>query len=69
MPERNIEIEIGTDGTVSAKIIGIKGQKCREMAKRLAEILGTEISFTPTAEFYEEDVQTQLDIEEDQRQH
>jgi len=65
MAEREIKIEIKPDGTVSASISGMKGPKCQEFARRIVEMLGREISFTPTAEFYEaEEIESEIQAEE-----
>ena len=53
MPAREIDIQIAPDGTVRATVSGIKGPACQELAKELAQIIGQELSFAPTAEFYE----------------
>lgn len=67
MAAHEIEIEIAADGTINAKISGIKGPGCQVLARELAQLLGNEISFTPSAEFYENDVQADVDIEDQRR--
>ncbi len=64
MPAKEIEIEIAPDGTVTAKISGIKGPGCKVYAKQLTELLGTEVSFTPTSEFYEPEINIDTNVEE-----
>lgn len=64
MPAKEIEIEIAPDGTVTAKISGIKGPGCQVYAKQLTELLGTEVSFTPTSEFYEPEINIDTNVEE-----
>lgn len=67
MAAREIEIQIGPDGTVSATVRGVKGPACMELAKQLTEIIGTEVSNTPTAEFYEPEVGLDVDVEDRSR--
>lgn len=54
MAAQEIEIEILPDGTVKGDIKGFKGARCKEIAKRLAEIFNAEEhEFSPSSEFYE----------------
>ncbi|HOG49558.1 MAG TPA: DUF2997 domain-containing protein [Lentisphaeria bacterium] len=64
MAAREITITISPDGTVSAAVSGYPGPVCEKVARQLAEILGTEVSFTPTAEYYEPEEQIDLDVNE-----
>lgn len=62
MASREIEIVISPDGRVIGNISGIKGPGCRQLANLLAEVIGTEVSFTPSAEYYETEVREDLDV-------
>ena len=50
-----------------ATVSGIKGPACQELAKELAQIIGQELSFAPTAEFYECEEHRDVDIEDQSR--
>ena len=67
MPAREIDIQIAPDGTVRATVNGIKGPACQELTKELAQIIGQELSFAPTAEFYECEEHRDVDIEDQSR--
>lgn len=67
MPAREIDIQIAPDGTVRATVSGIKGPACQELAKELAHIIGQELSFAPSAEFYECEEHRDVDIEDQSR--
>lgn len=67
MSAREIDIHIAPDGTVHAAISGIKGPACQELAKELAQIIGQELSFSATAEFYECEEELDVDIEDQRR--
>jgi len=62
MQTQEIEITIDKDGRVSLRVIGVKGESCVELTKKLERVLGNEIEnreMTPEAyECVEE--QTQL---------
>jgi len=58
---KEIEITIAPDGTVSAVIAGVKGPACKVLAQELARIIGEEVSFSPSSEYFEPE--EQLDIE------
>ncbi len=64
MSAREMEIEIGPDGTVRARISGVKGPGCKQYAQLLSETLGIEVSFEPTSEFFEPEVERDVDIDE-----
>ncbi len=69
MAAREITITIAPDGAVSATVSGYPGPVCEKVARQLAEMLGAEVSFTPTAEYYEPEEQIDLDINDhNQRQ-
>jgi hypothetical protein len=59
MAREEIEIEIGPDGKVSVRTIGIKGPRCVEVAEALARIVGEEQSRQMTSEFYENEIHQQ----------
>ena len=58
---KEIEITIAPDGTVSAVIAGVKGPACKVLAQELAQIIGEEVSFSPSSEYFEPE--EQLDVE------
>jgi hypothetical protein len=59
-----IEIEIGADGQVVVRTIGIKGPKCLDVAEAIAQIIGREESRQLTEEYYEASIQTHSQIEQ-----
>ncbi len=63
MPNEEIEIEISPTGQVTVRTKGIKGPKCLDIAKLVAEIIGREESRTLTSEYYEAHTQVQSGIE------
>ena len=62
---KEIEITIAPDGTVSASIAGIKGPGCKELARELARIVGEEVSFSPSSEYFEPEEQIGIEVGED----
>lgn len=64
--ERELEIEIGVDGKVTARPIGAKGPECNHLADLLAQLIGREESRTMTSEYYEthEDVTNEVDVKQ-----
>lgn len=63
MAKEEIEIEIGPDGKVKARTIGIKGPRCLDVAELLARIVGREESRELTSEYYETEVQQERRID------
>ncbi|HID75264.1 MAG TPA: DUF2997 domain-containing protein [Planctomycetaceae bacterium] len=61
--KEEIEIEIGPDGKVKARTIGIKGPRCLDVAELLARIVGREESRELTSEYYETEVQQERRID------
>lgn len=53
MASEEIEIEIGTDGRVTVRTKGIKGEACKDYAAAVARIVGRIEASEPTAELYE----------------
>ena len=64
MAKEELEIEIGPDGKVSIRTVGIKGPRCLEVAEAIARIIGEEQSRRLTSEYYESqiDVKQHVDI-------
>lgn len=52
MAREELEIVISATGKVRARMIGVKGQACHDMAKLLARIVGREESRELTGEHY-----------------
>ncbi len=53
MAKEELEIEIGPDGKVTVRTIGIKGPRCLDIAEAIARIVGQEQSRRLTSEYYE----------------
>ncbi|MCC7083400.1 MAG: DUF2997 domain-containing protein [Pirellulales bacterium] len=64
MANEELEIEIGPDGKVTVRTIGIKGPRCLDVAEMVARIIGQEQSRRLTNEYYEglTDVQQHVDV-------
>jgi hypothetical protein len=58
MAREEFEIEIGADGKVTVRTIGIKGPRCLDYADMFAQIIGREESRQLTSEYYETTEQT-----------
>ncbi len=56
MADEELEIEIGADGQVTIRTIGIKGPRCVEVAEAVARLVGREESRRLTDEYYEAEV-------------
>lgn len=64
MPQRELDITIGPDGSVELHVQGFKGKKCLEALKILEELVGPVKSQTLTSEFYEPEEEVRLGIEQ-----
>jgi hypothetical protein len=66
MAEEELEIEIGPDGKVTARTLGIKGPACLDYADLLARIVGREESRELTAEYYDtpEQIVRRVDVKQ-----
>jgi DUF2997 family protein len=64
MDHEELEIEIGADGKVIVRTIGIKGTRCLDIAEAVARIVGREESRQLTDEYYENDLQIQTHVEQ-----
>jgi hypothetical protein len=53
MPERELEITIGTDGNVQLHVKGYKGKSCLDAMRMFEQIVGELKSQRETSEFYE----------------
>ena len=64
MAKEELEIEIGPDGKVTVRTIGIKGPRCLDVAEAVARIVGQEQSRQLTSEYYEahSDVRQHVDV-------
>ena len=63
---KELEIVIAPDGTVKASIAGIKGSRCKVLATELAAVLGEEVSFQPSSEYYEPELNAETGVEEEE---
>jgi len=61
---KEIEITIAPDGTVSAVIAGVRGPACKVLAQELARIVGQEVSFSPSSEYFEPEERLGIEIGE-----
>lgn len=59
-----LEITIDAEGNVSIKVVGGDGSTCVELTKELEEALGLVDKRTFTAEYYEEQVETDVQVEQ-----
>ena len=64
MNDEEIEIEIGADGQVVVRTVGIKGPRCLDVAEAIAQIVGREESRQLTDEYYEAGIQVQSHVEQ-----
>ena len=61
MENHDIEIEIGKDGKIRAKVSGAKGKACLKYMEFLAEVIGKLQSREFTSEYYEPE--TRIEVE------
>jgi len=64
MNDEEIEIEIGADGKVVVRTVGIKGPRCLDVAEAIAQIVGPEESRQLTEEYYEAGIQVHSHVEQ-----
>ena len=64
MPQREIDITIGPDGSVELHVQGYKGKGCLEAMKLFEQIVGELKSQRETSEFYEPEEQVQYRVEQ-----
>ncbi len=64
MPQREIDITIGPDGSVELHVQGYKGKGCLEAMKLFEQIVGALKSQRETSEFYEPEEQVQYRVEQ-----
>lgn len=64
MSQRELEIEIGMDGKVVVRTVGVKGPECMDLADLMVQIIGREEERQKTSEFYEvsEESSNQIDV-------
>ena len=60
MADQNIEIKIGTDGTVDIDMIGFKGQACDIELRKLVKEIGVVTSNKKKQEYYVEDPKVRI---------
>jgi hypothetical protein len=65
MPQKDIEIEISSEGEVKVHFKGIKGKRCLEYAKLFERAVGKSKTQELTSEFYEPDSQVGIDISQE----
>jgi len=53
--KQEMEIQIGSDGTVQINVLGGKGKTCLDLTRDLEESLGVVLNREAKASFYEED--------------
>jgi len=63
MAKEELEIEIGPDGKVTVRTIGIKGPHCLDVAEAVARIVGQEQSRQLTSEYYENETSVQRHVD------
>jgi len=61
-----LEITIDAEGNVTIKVIGGDGSTCVELTKELEEALGLVDKRTHTEEFYQEQVETDAQVEQNE---
>jgi len=64
MAQKEYEITINADGTVSLNIHGHKGKSCLEVVKLFESIVGPKKSQQLTSEFYEPEEQVHYRIDQ-----
>ena len=64
MAQKEIEIEISKDGSVRVHIEGVKGAKCMEYAKKIANSIGIIEDVEHTSEYYEPETEVGIDVED-----
>jgi Protein of unknown function (DUF2997) len=64
MNDEEIEIEIGANGQVVVRTIGIKGPRCVDIAEAIAQIVGRVESMQKTDEYFEAAIQAQSQVEQ-----
>ncbi len=64
MAAEEFEIEIGPDGKVVVRTIGIKGERCLDYADLFAQILGKEESRQLTHEYYEVETEAESHVQQ-----
>jgi len=67
MAQEEFEIEIGPDGKVTVRTIGVKGERCLDYADLFAQIIGKTESVEKTVEYYEAEEQIHRHLEQKQR--
>jgi hypothetical protein len=67
MAQEEIEISIDAQGRVQVRTIGIKGERCLDVAEEIVRILGREESRQMTSEYYEAEQTTRSHIDVKQR--
>jgi len=66
MENHDLKIEITKDGKVHVTVEGVKGKSCLKYGELLRQLVGKIARQELTPEYYEPDVQVQLDLEKRQ---
>ena len=62
MPQQTIKFTIRQDGTVTEEVMGVVGNDCENLTKRIEERLGTVQSVEHKPEYYQQKQTTEEDV-------
>ena len=62
MPQQTIKFSIKQDGTVTEEVMGVVGNSCENLTKRIEERLGIVQSVEHKSEYYQQKVTTEEDV-------
>jgi hypothetical protein len=62
MPQQTIKFSIKQDGTVTEEVMGVVGNSCENLTKRIEERLGIVQSVEHKPEYYQQKVTTEEDV-------
>ena len=62
MPQQTIKFTIRQDGTVTEEVMGVVGNDCENLTKRIEERLGTVQSVEHKPEYYAQKQTTEEDV-------
>ena len=62
MPQQTIKFTIRQDGTVTEEVMGVVGNDCENLTKRIEERLGVVESVQHKPEYYEQKQTTEEDV-------
>jgi hypothetical protein len=66
MSRPEFDIIIGSDGTVTLEVKGVKGPRCLDYADLVREIVGHEEQRKLTVEYYAQDAKVRIDAQAEQ---